>query len=419
MNLEQRPQTNLRIKLDVTALLVGLRSRWVVFLVFVFVTLHDFCMHAQEADTGLKLEGLVAATYSSRSNYVIGKKTARFETWLKDCSWRIRIEYLQSYDPGDRHIQYLDVFGDGINIFGIRANNQTPAKSQGVEQPPRLVPLGSIFRSNDGVMSDRSLEVPPGSGIRRLNPNAVAWALSSQVFRDEINDLSCPVWLTFASRCAFQGFKDGLMEPFISLGLAQGSLPNSATGVKIPVKITRSPENPEQITHILLYANGFRAAPAFADRAFTNAIYQALAFTNIAQSWIVTRAKLDVLLPTLPSRTAQDLATIVEYDVSLTNIVQGQAPSRPDLPPLTFVNDYRMAANGLVSYYVESNNWLSPSELMDSPLVLGIKGLTGNVVEPRSHRKRSNLSVFAISVAFLSLVVVVFALWKKEIKTST
>lgn len=376
-------------------------------VIFVLVGLNTLLAVGQNKG-GIQLEGLVTATYSSRSNILVGAKTARFEACIEDCSWRIRVEYLQSYKATDKYFECIEAYGDGTNIFGVRPSNQAFLNSNEIPKTSGPKPLDGNFSHSNGVHYARGLGMPTGTKIRELNPKAVAWAIPSQVFRDDFFDVASPVWLAYASKCLLRSNHEDSIEPFISFGLAHGPLPNHRSGIAKPVAISRSAGNPERISQIVLFADGFPAAPAFANKKFTNVLYQAVAYTNLYQSWIVTRAKMSVLLPTLPSKHAQGLIPVVEYEVILTNVAYGRVPTRPALPKETFVNDYRLKESGLITYFSQNGDWLDTSELLTSDLVIGKANPMGAyAVDHRPNANRSMSRAFVIILPMVSLVIVI------------
>jgi len=346
----------------------------------------------------VKIEGLIEGDYFSRSNFFVGRKEAKFEVWIDDCSWRIQVRFLETYDKSKEMVLSLDAYSDGTNIFGIKTFNVNPdGLVTGFE--PDYAKLKSV----------PSQKLKEQKATRRLTNEANAWVVSSRMFHDPSFEIICPVWLSFASTCFFEGSDPKEIEPFISLGLSEGIRDNP---LKVPVQLVRRANNPEALERVVLYSNGFRNAPAFASR-FTNAVYEAASFTNYNGRLFPLRSTLSVMLPAMPSKTATNLVMIVKYGINLSKIGGDIALSRPILPKRSFVYDYRLPKIGPISYFADTNNWLTVSDLETNDVVFPGRVHKVPVREARLKSKPMLWILFLSTITVVSISILALV-WGRE-----
>jgi hypothetical protein len=112
--------------------------------------------------------------------------------------------------------------------------------------------------------------------------------------------------------------------------------------------------------------------PAPLDAGFTNAVYQALEYTNVGALSLPTRATLTTFAPQLGDPGPRVVPKFA-YEIVATNLTTSLLHTgsfRPELPGKTFVNDMRFSTPGNdlhVNYYASDERWLTDGEVKQLP----------------------------------------------------
>jgi hypothetical protein len=187
-----------------------------------------------------------------------------------------------------------------------------------------------------------------------------------------VNDGMLPVWFAYASQPYLDTARPGWLSPIVEPG--DSGAPDEALvrmGYEQKAQLTRRaapPGVPERAVFFndgsVRNMRGLAARRAPFNQGFTNAIFQALAFTNLAGMEIPTHFTVSNFLPKADGTNANDVLCIYEWDVHLTNLLSTISVTRfkPESPKgVDFIQDYRFSAGNLyipmVRYYLTNSDW--------------------------------------------------------------
>ncbi len=188
------------------------------------------------------------------------------------------------------------------------------------------------------------------------------------------------IWLAYASGRYFDGAKSSRLQPAATLLVLYGRnvQPNSfALQEAHWSPMEGGPGVPASAVYLDDGIAGIRNGlavkwPSPLDAGFTNAIYQALEYTNVGSLSLPTRATLNTFAPELGSPGPRVVPKFT-YEIVATNLTTSLLHTgsfKPELPGKTFVNDMRFSTPGNdlhVNYYVSDERWLSDGEVKRLP----------------------------------------------------
>jgi len=147
-----------------------------------------------------------------------------------------------------------------------------------------------------------------------------------------------PVWFAYASQCYLDNSHPGYLPPFSDADLAGDDLP--LTGREQRAQLTRRTAPPGLPERAVLFNDGLfpgalgipRASPH--NQEFTNVIFEALGFTNLAGVDIPTRCTLRHYMAETGAKNTNDISCDYESYIYLTNLSSTISVTRfrPEFP---------------------------------------------------------------------------------------
>jgi len=189
------------------------------------------------------------------------------------------------------------------------------------------------------------------------------------------------IWLAYASTRYFDAAtSSSRVQPAASQLVLYGRNVEANSFALQQAFWSRRPEPPGALVSAVYLDDGIAGLrdgqqvrwPAPLDVGFTNAIYTALAYTNVGAFSLPTRATLTTFAPQLGAPGPRVVRRFT-YDIvttSLTTSFLHTGDFRPLLPGKTHVRDTRFSTPGNdlhVNYYLDDGRWLSDSEVKALP----------------------------------------------------
>ena len=188
------------------------------------------------------------------------------------------------------------------------------------------------------------------------------------------------IWLAYASGRYFDAAASSRVQPAATLLVLFGRNVQPNSFALQQAFWSRRPERPGALASAAYLDDGIAGLrggvpvkrPAPLDLGFTNAIFQALAYTNVGGLSLPTRATLSTFAPQLggPGPRVVPKFTYEIVATNLTTRLLHTGDFQPRLPGKTFVNDMRFSTpdNSLhVNYYVSDGRWLKDGEVKQLP----------------------------------------------------
>jgi RNA polymerase sigma factor (sigma-70 family) len=196
------------------------------------------------------------------------------------------------------------------------------------------------------------------------------------------NDGMVPVWFAYASQCYLDKARPGYLSPLFEPG--DSSAPDVALvrmGYEQKAQLTRRAA-PPGLPERAVFSNdgggrkirGLAAGAAPVNQTFTNCIFQALAFTNLAGTDIPAHFTISYFREKTGGASASEIYCYYEWDVHLTNLSSNISLTRfkPESPQgIDSVQDYRFCGDDLyipmIWYYLTNADWLTPLQARNLP----------------------------------------------------
>ena len=188
------------------------------------------------------------------------------------------------------------------------------------------------------------------------------------------------IWLAYASGRYFDAAASSRVQPAATLLVLFGRNVQPNSFALQQAFWSRRPERPGALASAAYLDDGIAGLrggvpvkwPAPLDVGFTNAVFQALAYTNVGGLSLPTRATLSTFAPQLggPGPRVVPRFTYEIVATNLTTRLLHTGDFRPQLPGKTFVNDMRFSTpdNSLhVNYYANDGRWLKDDEVKQLP----------------------------------------------------
>jgi hypothetical protein len=316
------------------------------FLMPVFLLVMSPCLVAAES---FFIEGSAKMHFYTPDGNTHAQATMLFTLSVKDCSWLLRFRRAYEGSNGAHAPDYQEISCDETNIYYISSMRSEVAR----------------FKASHND------EVPPN----------VANGLSyeGQVFHHRLADEVGAIWLAYASTCYFRSQSNNFIEPAMAFD-GFGSTYEPGDHARLRAEWTLTDSEPNLPVQLVYFGDGYRRTrngrfklPAPYDRAFTNAIFQVQAYTNITGLRLPLESSLKVFTPRRDSAAAQDLRLLVEYNVHLTNASRtvSVASFRPELPGVTLLEDRRV---GSLQYFA-TNGWPTPATLRTDAYFIELRAI--------------------------------------------
>ena len=222
-----------------------------------------------------------------------------------------------------------------------------------------------------------SLEAEQGRAAKNVGDAAV---ISGNIPCFPLSEEAGAIWIAFASACYFESHAaEQLYEvPFSdyisSDTVLAGQRPIVERAKMLPFR--SSPHLPRSLAYYTekLAEQYSVTVPLGLARAFTNVVYEAIAYTNVDGFKFPTGAILSIFRPN-PRQTGAIIPQLcLKFQMSITNVALGTSLEsfRPQLPGNTVVNEQRFNKGTGASFeYFTSNRWPSTAELRASEAYRG------------------------------------------------
>jgi RNA polymerase sigma factor (sigma-70 family) len=188
------------------------------------------------------------------------------------------------------------------------------------------------------------------------------------------------IWLAYASGRYFDAATSPRLQPAATLLVLFGRNVQPNSFALQQAFWSRRQERPGVVASAVYLDDGIAGLrggvparwPAPLDAGFTNAVYQALEYTNVGALSLPTRATLNTFAPQLGDPRPRVVPKFT-YEIMATNLTTSLLYTggfRPQFPGKTFVNDMRFSTpdNDLhVNYYVSDERWLTDGEVKKLP----------------------------------------------------
>jgi RNA polymerase sigma factor (sigma-70 family) len=188
------------------------------------------------------------------------------------------------------------------------------------------------------------------------------------------------IWLAYASGRYFDAVTGPRLQPAATLFVLFGRNVQPNSFALQQAFWSRRQERPGALASAVYLDDGIAGLrggaavkwPAPLDAGFTNAVYQALEYTNVGALSLPTRATLTTFAPQLGDPGPRVVPKFA-YEIVATNLTTSLLHTggfRPQLPGKTFVNDMRFSTphNDLhVNYYANDERWLTDAEVKQLP----------------------------------------------------
>jgi hypothetical protein len=279
-----------------------------------------------------------------------------FALTLNGCNWLIRLNRQYEGTNGIHAPDYEEVSCDGTNVYFI-----------------------DNFRT----------ETEKANKTRKLRGSNVATGISykGQVFHNRLIDEAGIIWLTYASGCYLLNNTNGLIEPAMVFD-GFGSRYGPPQHEKLRADWTLSATEPLVPMRVVYYGSANRSQERGGGNvgrqlypAMTNAVYEALSFTNFQGFALPLASSLTLFTRSRPTGDSEDLRVFVVYTVNLVIAERIPHPGSfvPVLPGATALWDAR---TGYPLQYLAATGWPTVPTLETDPIFMKLRKLNPRVPAP-------------------------------------